>query len=537
MSVRLRRRTIWVLVAVASSLVIAMVMLAAAVPLSSNTLRHRIIATLSKRLNSDVELGDLHLSVFPRLRAEGANLRVHERGRPNVPPLIAIKSFNVDADLLGLVRKRVAYVKVDGLEISIPPDDDDDDDEKEKRSERARATSGEKPSKAHTDPNSIEHGVVIETLDANGARLIIIPRKAYKRPKVWDIHTLRLHNVGIEQAMPFNATLTNAVPPGEIKTDGSFGPWQTGDPGNTPLKGTFAFDRADLSVFKGIGGILSSRGTFGGTLDRIDVKGETNTPDFVVQVSGHPFPLRTKYHSVVDGTNGDTILERVDASFLQSSLVASGGVIDEPGHVKGRIVQLDVQIDHARVEDIMRMAVKTPHPPMVGALKLTTKFLLPPGENDVAERLQLDGQFAISDGRFANYDVQGKINSLSHLSRGRTDEDPKQHVLSDFQGRFKLANGRLALPELTFMVPGAKVELAGVYALSPETLNFHGTMVMNAKISETTSGFKSLLLKAVDPLFSKDGAGSVIPFKVEGTRNNPSFGLDVRRVFKRDEKS
>src|SRR5690242_21449911 len=43
-------------------------------------------------------------------------------------------------------------------------------------------------------------------------------------PKVWAIHRLRMTNVGVNTAMPFTATLTNAVPPGEIETSGNFGP-------------------------------------------------------------------------------------------------------------------------------------------------------------------------------------------------------------------------------------------------------------------------------------------------------------------------
>src|SRR6185295_1366625 len=109
--------------------------------------------------------------------------------------------------------------------------------------------------------------------------------------------------------MAFDATLTNAVPPGEIVTKGNFGPWHRDDPGLTPVDGAFTFDRADLSVFKGIRGILSARGTFGGTLGRLDIHGETDTPEFTVTLSGHPIPLHANYHAIVDGTNGDTILE------------------------------------------------------------------------------------------------------------------------------------------------------------------------------------------------------------------------------------
>ena len=80
---------------------------------------------------------------------------------------------------------------------------------------------------------------------------------------------------------------------------------------------------------------------------------------------------------------------------------------------------------------------------------------------------------------------------------------------------------------------GAAVSLAGSYALRPEMLDFSGTLRMDAKVSETQTGFKRVLLKVVDPLFKEDGGGSAIPIKVVGPRNNPSFGLDKGRVFHR----
>jgi hypothetical protein len=53
-------------------------------------------------------------------------------------------------------------------------------------------------------------------------------------------------------------------------------------------------------------------------------------------------------------------------------------------------------------------------------------------------------------------------------------------------------------------------------------------------VSQTTTGWKSLMLKGVDPLFRKDGR-TIIPIKISGTRNEPSFGMDVRRVVRRDD--
>ncbi len=531
----LKRPLLWASLGLAGLVIVLAAMFTAAVPLSSDILRHRIVRALAEELDSDVELGDLRLRIFPGLRADGFDLRIRRRGMAAYPPLISIKSFHVDANLVGLLRKHVDRVQLDGLDINIPPSQARDKQRDRERSEAGRQRSGHdhrSTADARSDPLK-DSGVVIDRLDADGARVVILPFKEDREPKVWAIHHLLMHDVGATRPWPFEATLTNGVPPGEIDVSGTFGPWHRDEPGDTPLEGDFDFARADLGVFKGISGTLSAQGNFGGTLADIEATGETDTPDFTVKVGGHPFPLHVKYQALIDGTNGDTRLKVVDAWFLGSHLHASGAVLDAPKGQHGRTVTLDVAMDKARIEDIMTMAVGTATPPMVGGLTLTTTFVLPPGENDVADRLRLDGRFAIGRARFTNYDVQGRIEELSKRGRGKTEEPGKERVVSDFQGRFTLANGRLVLPDLTFAVPGANVELAGTYALKAETLDFKGQLLLDASISQTTTGLKSLLLKAVDPIFrQKDGTGSAIPIQISGTRNAPAFGLDVGRVFK-----
>jgi hypothetical protein len=515
----------------AAGLVISLVIVAATIPLSSDSLRHRIVAELSQRLNADIELGDLDLKLFPRLRATGTSLRVRQHGNGD-EPLISVQQFVVDADMLGVLHKRIAHVQLHGLKIVIPPGKPHRD------TPEPIATSGSSDDRAHTDP-SFQADIMVDVLESEDALLVTMPDAKDvakgRQPRVWAIHRLTLHHVGATTAMPFDATLTNAVPPGEIVTKGQFGPWHVDEPGDTPLRGDFTFAHADLGVFHGIAGTLSSRGQFGGTLDYILADGEADVPDFMVTLGGQPFALHTKYHTAIDGTNGNTYLKRIDANFLQTSLVATGSVYNDDQHLPGRCVQLDITMDRARIEDVLKMAVKAQQPVMTGALQLRTKFLLPPGEADVAERLHLDGRFAIGGARFTNVDVQSKIRELSARSQGKTIEELNGRVLSDFTGTFKLGNGRLLLPALTFTVPGAQIDLAGNYALKPETLDFRGTMLMDATISQTQHGWKKLLLKAVDPFFRrKDGKdGSAIPFKIGGKRGDPQFGLDYGRVFKR----
>src|SRR5205823_12488567 len=118
----------------------------------------------------------------------------------------------------------------------------------------------------------------------------------------------------------------------------------------------FSFAKANLSVFKGISGTLSSKGSFNGTLDEIHTRGETDTPDFMIAVGGHAFQLRTKYQALIDGTNGDTRLEKIDASFLNSHLIAKGALLDAPKGQRGRSVSLDVDMETAPLEDVMTIA-------------------------------------------------------------------------------------------------------------------------------------------------------------------------------------
>jgi hypothetical protein len=513
--VRIRRRY-WVVFAtllVTATLAIAGAV-AAHLPFSSETLRRKVAAVLSDRLDAEVELGALSFRVFPRVSVSGGTLVVHHRGRRDIPPLIAMDGFTVDADFVGLWRKRIRRLNVEGLAIQIAA--------KKDRSNRS------------TPRTASERDYVIEELIANEATLTIIPENPEKRPRVWQMHELELQQVGIAQEMPFKSVLTNAVPPGRLTTSGTFGPWDVEEPGQTPLNGEFVFEDADLSVFKGISGMLSAHGTYRGELERIDINGETKTPDFTLSISGHPVQLDTTYHAIVDGTNGDTTLERIDARFLNSSLVARGGVYHKEG-VPGRTVTLEVSMDKARIEDMMRLAVKTARAPMTGGLTLRTTFELPPGDKDVVEKLMLDGRFTIVDGRFADPLVQEKIGELSRRASGKVNERrPMPRVDSDFAGRFRLGNGVMVLPSVTFVVPGAAVQLAGRYGLQTEALAFAGNLYMDARISQTTTGWKSLLLKLVDPLFRKDGQ-TIVPIKIEGRREAPEFGLDTGRVFRRGD--
>ena len=165
-----------------------------------------------------------------------------------------------------------------------------------------------------------------------------------------------------------------------------------------------------------------------------------------------------------------------------------------PGE-KGRTVTLDIKMDRARIEDVMRMAIKA-DPPLRGALRLTTKFVLPPGESDVADRLRLDGEFAVARVRFMNYDVQGKINELSRRGRGRADQ-PRDRVVSDLAGALPPWRWAPALPARDLQRAGGAGATGRALRAPAGMARLPGRLLLDAKVSQTQTGIKSTSVEAV----------------------------------------
>ena len=157
------------------------------------------------------------------------------------------------------------------------------------------------------------------------------------------------------------------------------------------------------------------------------------------------------------------------------------------------------------------------------------KFDLSPGQAELTDRLRLAGTFHISRAHFTNEKVQSKVDAFSMRSQGRlkkAKDGIREDVLSEMNGGFTLSAGLLSFPKLHYEVPGTTVDLTGKYSLDGNEFDFHGKARMEAKLSHMVTGSKSVLLKPVDPFFSKHGAGTEVPVKVTGTKSAPHFGLD-----------
>jgi hypothetical protein len=127
------------------------------------------------------------------------------------------------------------------------------------------------------------------------------------------------------------------------------------------------------------------------------------------------------------------------------------------------------------------------------------------------------------------------VDTLSRKGQGQPKNEEIEDVAANFKGNFRLRDANLTLSNLTFNVDGAQVALNGSYQLQEKEMDFQGRLFLDAPISKTTTGVKSLLLKAVDPLFGKRGGGkgSEVPIKISGSPSSPKFGIDMGKALKR----
>ncbi len=486
-------------------------------------LKGRVIETLSTRFNSRVEMDNFSVSVLKGLEVSGDGLRIYPVDEViaagATEPLIALAHFSFHASLMGLFVKpmHVGTVHVSNMAIHIPP-----------REMRQQAP-----------PHARRLGKVKITVDEivfDDSKLIIGTIKPDKDPKDFEMSRVVMRNIGPDAPWKYDATLVNAIPKGDIHATGTFGPWDNESPGDSTVTGHYTFDHADLNTIKGIGGMLSSVGEFNGQLNKIVVDGTTDTPNFSLDTADHPVPLQTKFHAIVDGTSGDTYLQPVEARLGNSAFSCSGAVVNIKG--KGHIIDLDVNVPDGRIQDFLRLSVKTSPVVMTGRLQMKTKLHIRPGKESVSQKIGLKGGFTLREIHFTNPEVEDKVDMLSLRAQG----DPKaakpgaEDVQSQMVGQFVMGDGKLNFSKLDYSLPGADVMLTGEYTLDGAKFEFAGKVRTKAKLSQmVASKWKSVMLKPVDPFFKKNGAGAEIPVKVSGTKSAPKFGLDLKHKGNKDE--
>jgi len=482
-------------------------------------LRPAMISLLEERFDSAVELESLRVTMAPTLSVRGEGLTLRKKGRTDLPPLIAIRAFTIAGNVRELWNRRIDRVHLEGLEIVVPP---------RRGADMPGLKSGEPVTTPSTTTGASAPDAFIREIVTEASVLTIMSRQEGKRPRIFELRKIRFENFQFTQPSVFEADLTNPTPQGDVAVVGTFGPWQAGEPSSTPIDGHFRFN-ADLSTIKGIGGALRAEGRFAGPLDYIRTSGKTSTDDFYLSSGGGKFPLIVDYDAIVDGTNGDTKLERVNGRLGVSQISARGAIVRVEG-VKGRRITLDTTATGGRLEDFVTLTTRVKASPMTGTVNVKARLDIRPGEEEVIDRLDLGGTFEVALARFTSEAVQKRIDEMSRRGQGRPTDQTIDNVASNMRGTFHMKDAQMTLHPLQFNVQGAEVRLEGAYDTRREWLDFKGSLRLQARASQTQTGWKSLVLKVFDPMLDEKGAGTVLPISVTGPRSDPKFAADIKKA-------
>ena len=326
---RLKRWLLWgsfVAVAIAAGIGVAIyILLQRAEPM----LRASLIDTLQKRFHGKVELDELHVAILHGLSVEGNGLRIWlpedtqaaleasgAAGSSARDPWIVVGKmrFHVGERITPGKPIVISVIHVEDVRVLLPPkadrpklngSDQNSDSARSKGRERTKTrTAGAQSTSQGGSGSSLFKlpSIQIRRIECQSAELSIERKQeAGKPPKLPLVFQLRQVVVLPDEnggPSAFDVEMINARPVGVIHSKGHVGPWVSDDPGALPVQGDYTFDHADLSTIKGIAGILSSTGSYQGTLREINAEGHTVTPDFRLErvSKGKGVLLTTNFH-------------------------------------------------------------------------------------------------------------------------------------------------------------------------------------------------------------------------------------------------
>jgi hypothetical protein len=497
----------------------------------------KIAASLQGAFPATVTFHKFHSTYFPHPGCVAEGLEFHRLGRPSgLPPIATIQRLTIQAHYTDIFFRPnyLAHIILDGTHFQVPPKGTHLDE-----------------SGWHETPSTIRVGEIL----AEGA-VIEIARESPNPPLRFEIHTLKLTSVSRNQPLTYSVALHNPLPPGEIRAQGQFGPWNSDAPGQTLVAGDYTFQNADLSVFPGIAGILLGRDKFQGILQHIETHGRVDIPDFMVTQSQHPVHLTAEYRAIVNGTNGDVVLQSVSAAYLHTTIHAKGEIAGHTGQ-DGKTTSLDLAVNNGRIQDVLWLVVHSKKPALNGSTNFTAHVTIPPDLHPFLRQIRFIADFGIAGGEFAKPSTQASVDSLSERARGLktaevkpvevnpdetkadavksdgaklnenpSDQDP-DNVISNLSGHVEVRDAVAHFHTVSFAVPGALAQMHGLYNLENKELNFHGTLKTDAEFSHLTTGFKSVLLKPFNSVFQKKRVGAELPIHLLGTYEKPEFGLDL----------
>src|SRR5215469_580365 len=470
-----------------------------------------LVPSLQATFKTNVRMQKFRQFYFPHpgCEAEMATFARTDNGPAVVAPLATAQKLTITGRYRDLIFRphHVAEIRLDGLRVQIPP--------------REEGKGPKQPELSNEVlPNKISIGMV--TADES---VLEFGRDDAMEPLRFEIQRLGVSQIAARQAMNYQVKMKIPEPPGELESQGTLGPLQSGPIGRIPLGGNVRLTEAKLDKYPGIGGTVSSTEKFSGTLEHVQVSGEATVPDFHLKKPGHVIAVTSQFQVIVNGLKGEALLRDVTGKIGKTVVRAHGEVAKNAG-LGRRDTRLDFWIGPGRVEDLLWLFNSANKPPMLGVTTGSGYVEAPKLGKGFLSSLMVHGRFEVREGHFQR-ETQVKANELSARAQGQKVDDPneaREVAVTRLSSQVMIENAVAHLERLYFEVPGARARVQGTYNLETHQVDLRGNLWTDATVSKDTTGIKSMLLKPVDPLFKRKHAGAMVEVEMTGDIDAPHFG-------------
>ncbi len=493
--------------------VVVLVVFALALPLlfNADSFRPRIEAELRAALARDVKIGHLSLSLMAGgVTAE--QISIADDPAFSSKPFLEAKSLDVGLDLSELILSRT--LNVHSLTIVEPQVAlVHNNAGKWNFSTLGAAKEGAAPAKAPAAAPSFS----VQKLRVVHGRVSVAT--VGKKPTSYDDVTLEASNVSYTSPIPFTVE-ANTPGGGKLKIDGTAGPIDRADASRSPLQANVAVTNMDLGktgflpADSGVAGMMDYTGKLSSDGKTLKSEGTAKTRDLRLVKSGSPArqPVTVVYTSDYD-------LKRQAGTLRRGELRTSNSV----AHIGGNF--------DARGEDaVVHMKLTGQNLPItdVAGLLPALGIALPAGSSlqggSVTANLSLDGALSrlvttgtldLANVKLANFNLGSKMSAISMLAGVRTSSDT---TIQSMSSRLRIAPEGIRADSLNILIPElGSVTGAGTVS-NTNALNFR----MAAKLSNNAN-----LVGGLQRIAGLGAPGKPIPFRIEGTTQNPIFLPDV----------
>ena len=521
------RNVIRIVLAVAAILVVAAVCLPFLV--SANHFKPMLEANLTKALGREVSIGDLKLSVLSG-GVSADDLAIADDPALSRGPFVGAKSLTVGVELWTLATTRKLVVRslvIDQPEVTLLQSDSGawNFSTMGKPAPHAGtgarlvlASYGDAPAAGSAASSDLNLGV--QLLKISGGRISVGKTSGKQKPLALENVEIQVQDFSSASAFPFSFS-AKVAGGGTIKLDGKAGPIDSGNVDLTPA--AIALDVAALNLAAtplaaqspGLAGIVSFHGTGNSAGGRVMIAANLKAEHLKLATDGQPAKpvLEFDFALAHDLVKHGGALQRGDLH-IGSGLAHLTGTYRE----KGDTDVLGMKFSGAQMPVpelaalLPPLAIKLPAGSSLQGGTATANFTV----EGPADKLVTTGSLALNKTRLAGFDLGAKMSAIEQLAgmKGGPDTD-----IETFASDLRMAPEGIAVTNLHFLAP-AIGELSGGGTVSPaDALDFKMSATLH------TSGAVAILSKAA------------VPFRIEGTEENPIFKADAKALVKSEVQS